>query len=497
MPMSRKSIVIIGAGIAGLAAGSYARMNGYDSVIFEMHDKPGGVCTSWKRKGYTIDGCIQHLAGSGPKSEVHQVWRELGAADPQDFVFYDEIVQVEADGLALTVHSDIDRLERHMKEIAPEDADTIDEYVAAARAFTRIDLLAFPLLSPWEVARKALPVLPLMGKYGKLTLEKFAEKFKNPFLRKAFPTVQYDFPNIPMMVHLNFLAGSHNRTLGWPKGGSLAFARAVENRYRGLGGRIEYNSRVSKILVEGDRAVGVRLADGTEHRADIVISAADGRSTIFDMLSGEYADDRIRAYYKSPPDYCEMSLHVSYGVSRDMTGEPHSLTYFLKSPVRLMDREVDRLDVELFNFDPTLAPQGKTVLKVMFGSRYSFWRELARDRQRYEDEKARVADTVISLLEERFPGISAQVEMTDVATSLTTERYTGNWQGLPPWMPSGAGLTAMTQGFTRTLPGLQSFHMAGHWAEAMFGVSTAAISGRKAVQRICKEDGKRFRAVED
>ena len=60
----------------------------------------------------------------------------------------DEIVQVEADGLALTVHSDIDRLERHVKEIAPEDADTIDEYVAAARAFTRIDLLAFPLLSP-------------------------------------------------------------------------------------------------------------------------------------------------------------------------------------------------------------------------------------------------------------------------------------------------------------------------------------------------------------
>lgn len=146
--MSRKSIVIIGAGIAGLAAGSYARMNGYDSVIFEMHDKPGGVCTSWKRKGYTIDGCIHHLAGSGPKSEVHQVWRELGAADPQDFVFYDEIVQVEADGLALTVHSDIDRLERHMKEIAPEDADTIDEYVAAARAFTRIDLLAFPLSRP-------------------------------------------------------------------------------------------------------------------------------------------------------------------------------------------------------------------------------------------------------------------------------------------------------------------------------------------------------------
>lgn len=264
-----------------------------------------------------------------------------------------------------------------------------------------------------------------------------------------------------------------------------------------MGGQIEYNSRVTKILVEGDRAVGVRLADGREHRADIVISAADGHTTVFDMLSGEHADDRIKAYYESPPDYCEMTLQVSYGVGRDMTGEPHSLVYFPENPVRLMDREVDRLDIEIFNFDPTLAPPGKTVVKVVLGSRYNFWRELAGDRHRYLEEKARIAGTVIALLEERFPGISAQVEVTDVATPLTTERYTGNWRGLPPWVPSGAGMSAMAKGFTRTLPGLKDFYMAGHWAEAMIGISTAAISGRKAIQRICHEDGKRFSAVSE
>lgn len=493
--MSRKSIAIIGAGIAGLAAGSYAQMNGYDSVIFELHDKPGGLCTSWKRKGYTIDGCIHHLAGLKPSSEIHKVWQELGLADTQDFIFFDEIVQVEADGQALTIYSDIDRLEQHMKAISPEDSEAIDEYVAAARAFTRIDLLAFPILSTWDIARKFLPVFPLMGKYGGITLEQFAEKFKNPFLRKAFPTVQYDFPNIPMMIHLNFLAGSHTRTLGWPKGGALPFARAIESRYRALGGEMKYNSRVTKILVEGDKAVGVVLADGTEHRADFVISAADGHSTVFDMLSGKYTDNRINAYYKSVPDHSEMSVQVSLGVAADMRGEPHSLTYFLKSPAHLMDRDIDRLDVEIFNFDPALAPLGKTVLKVMFGSKYSYWRELAQDRQRYDEEKARIAGAVVALLEERFPGISARVEMTDVATSLTTERYTGNWYGQQAWTPAGFGLSTMTQGFSRTLPGLRNFHMAGQWAEAMIGIPTAAISGRKAVQRICKEDGKRFTAV--
>jgi len=495
MSVSRKSIAIIGAGIAGLAAGCYAQMNGYESVIFEMHDKPGGLCTSWKRKGYTIDGCIHHLAGSGPGSEVYTLWRELGAADTQEFIFYDEIVQVEAGGHLLTVYSDIDRLEQHMKEIAPEDSRTIDEYTGAARAFTRIDLLSFPLLKPREIAWKSLPALPVMVKYGTATLETFAGKFKSPFLRKAFPTVQYDLPNIPLIVHLNFLAGSHNRTLGWPKGGSLAFARAIEKRYRSLGGDIEYNSKVTKVIVEDDKAVGVRLADGREQRADIVISAADGHSTIFE-LSGEYADDRIRAYYNSPPDYSEMTLHVSYGVSRDMTGEPHSLVYFLETPVRLMDREVDRLDVEIFSFDPALAPAGKTVVKVMLGSRYSYWKELSRDRPRYEEEKARIADTIIGLLDERFPGIAAQVEVADVATPLTTERYTGNFRGLPPWMPGGAGLATMFRGLTRRLPGLRSFYMAGQWAEGLFGISTAAISGRRAVQTICREEGKRFTALE-
>ena len=51
-----KSIIIIGAGIAGLSAGIYGRTSGYKTTIFELHDKPGGLCTSWKRKGYTFDG---------------------------------------------------------------------------------------------------------------------------------------------------------------------------------------------------------------------------------------------------------------------------------------------------------------------------------------------------------------------------------------------------------------------------------------------------------
>jgi phytoene dehydrogenase-like protein len=63
MKNSATDIVIIGAGIAGLAAGCYAQMNGYRSQIFEMHDQPGGLCTAWQRQGFVFDGCIHYIAG--------------------------------------------------------------------------------------------------------------------------------------------------------------------------------------------------------------------------------------------------------------------------------------------------------------------------------------------------------------------------------------------------------------------------------------------------
>jgi len=73
------------------------------------------------------------------------------------------------------------------------------------------------------------------------------------------------------------LAWMHQKGSGFPEGGSLEFSRAIERRYLDLGGEIFYRSPVAKIVVDGNRAVGVQLADDTEHRADYVISAADGQ----------------------------------------------------------------------------------------------------------------------------------------------------------------------------------------------------------------------------
>jgi len=127
-----KSIIIIGAGVAGLAAGCYARMNGYRATIFELHELPGGLCTAWERRGYIFDGCIHYLFGSGESQPFYDMWMELGAIQNRPMVDHTEYQRITDGRDTLTVHTDPDLLQRHMLSLSPEDASLIRSFVGGA-----------------------------------------------------------------------------------------------------------------------------------------------------------------------------------------------------------------------------------------------------------------------------------------------------------------------------------------------------------------------------
>jgi phytoene dehydrogenase-like protein len=382
-----------------------------------------------------------------------------------------------------------------MREIAPSDGAAIEAYVGAVRRLFPVELLGLPMARSGELLR-LLPHVPAFVKWARITLDQYAQRFEDPFLRRAFPVIQYGFAEVPMLIHLNFMAGCHNRTLAWPIGGSRPFAAAIDQRYSDLGGEACYRSPVAEILVEkgpkADHAVGVRLADGSEHAADVVISAADGHATLYEMLGGKYNDGRTEAYYANAPDRQDMNLHVSFGVDRDMSADPHALCLLLDEPVELLGKTRNQLSVEVYAFDSSMAPRGKAAVKVLLDARYSYWKELYDgERERYDAAKQEVAAQVLSLLESRFPGLTEQVEIVDVATPVTIERFTGNYRGMQAWMDEDVGMLDLLRGRIRTLPRLEGFYMAGQWAGGI-GLSTSAIQGRKAIETICKQDGHEF-----
>ncbi|MBN1224759.1 MAG: NAD(P)/FAD-dependent oxidoreductase [Candidatus Aminicenantes bacterium] len=498
--MPEKSIIVIGAGIAGLSAGCYGRMNGYRVRIFEQNTRPGGLCTSWERKGYTINGGLAFLGGSGPAVGLYRIWEELGVVPKIMMIDYACFVIVEGkEGQRFVMYTDLDSLERHMKDLAPEDEKTIETFIGAVRIFTEYQLpleKAQELMTPYDKIKFIITHFPLfrnMMKWRKISIRDFSNRFKNPFLREAFFQAKAIFSDdLPMTMIFLLCAWSHLKSAGYPEGGALRFARAIEMRFCELGGKVVYNSRVDKIMIEDNKTVGIRLTDGIEHRSDYVISAADGRSTLFGMLDGKFIDQKIRSCYDNFPVTASV-LCVAFGCDRRFPDIPHSgvgLIYPLKEPVNIGGIEVKTLRPMIYNFDPSLAPEGKTLLRVVLPADYDYWAKINTNPDDYKAEKEKAAAIVLRLLEQRFPGISADVVMSDVATPLTFERYTGSWKG----SIIGWDLTTATakKDLPKTLSGLKNFWMAGQWLEPGGGVPMVTLSGRNVIQLIARADKKPF-----
>lgn len=495
--MTDKSIIIIGAGLGGLAVGCYGQMNGYKTKIFEMGNKPGGVCVSWKRRDYNFDYAVHNVFGVVTNPEIKnvytQLWQELGALKDTPAYHFEEYVQVEdVDGKKLTLYNDLDKLEAHLKQLSPADSKVIEEFVGAARKIGGHDLFD-AMLGGIGAKIKMLPMMGLLMKFGKTNINAYAKKFSDPFLRKAIPTIQYDIPEVPTLVPLLFLSTQANGDAGWPIGGSTALSGNITKRYLELGGTVEYNKKVAKIIVKDGTALGVQLKDGSEHFVDRVVSNADGYETIYDLLDGKYITSAIDAYFKVPPKLQSFGLEVWYGVNMEFPNEPHAIVRFLEQPITVEDIPRDRLDIEIFNFDPTMAPKGKTVVKVVMESNYDYWKTLSVDPEVYKKEKQKIADQFALKLEKRFPTFRNKIEVVDVATPITVERWTASHRGCQSWpAPPEYQKEIGKNGLFKTLPGLANFYGVGQWAGATIGLSTASLMGRDLIKSFCKLDGKKF-----
>lgn len=120
-----------------------------------------------------------------------------------------------------------------------------------------------------------------------------------------------------------------------------------------------------------------------------------------------------------------------------------------------------------------------------------FWIDLRNENpKKYREQKDRLAGEIIELLDGRIQGLKTKIDMIDVATPATFERYTGNWKGsIQGWQAENI---FKSNPFRKELKGLSNFYMCGQWVEPGCGVPLAALSGRNVAQIICRKDKKRF-----
>lgn len=495
-----KKITIIGGGIGGLSAGIYAQLNGFDSVILEKLSQPGGQCTGWDRKGYHIDGCIHWLSGTKPGSELNRIWKEVGALEGVEIIHPDSFMCFEQDGQHAEIFRDLDKLERSWCELAPDDAEFIREFCRDVRS---LQGFAMPvdkpsdMMGPLERIRMLLSMKEagrVLGKYGKMSLPQLAGRFGSPALREGLGSMAPKEYNAAMIFFA--IAGFTNDDASIPAGGSLALARRMAERYRQLGGRLETGCEVAELEISGRQVNAVIDKKGRRWDGDHFIAACDAHFVYHTLLQGRYNDKAYEKRFRQPDRYplaSEVMVAVGFkGLMSEVgdTGIPWSLNFPI-DPITVGASPIERLTLKHFSHEPEFAPPGHSLLVFdinQFHTDYDAW--AAMDTRSYKSEKQRVGQAVIAATEKRFPELRGRLELLDVATPRTYQRYCNAWRGaFMAFFPSVQGKMMEHNG---RIKGLNNFVLSGQWLQPPGGLPIALTTGRNSIMRLCRQLRKPF-----
>ncbi len=504
-------VAIIGSGVSGLCIGCYLQMNGFKTEIYEKQLSAGGLCTSWKRGAYTFESGFQWLLGSSPGSSFYQLWTELLDMNSIDFFQHKVRMEIEVKtsqdihgSKRFHLYTNLQVLEDYMLQLAPEDEAAIRTLIKSMRRIQSFDIPPAIRKNPEVLSAvqkisfiRYLPLLFFLNRLKTETNFTFAARLKNPFLKEVFELL-FDGEELPLMIITLPLAFNDLGATAYPIGGATSFVNRILAKYLELGGSIHFNTPVARIMTENGKTTGLELENGVTVLSDLTVSTADWHYTVFRALEGKFVNKRITELGELKKLLLFYSVFmVSMGVSRTFEGLPHFFRFPIPEELVSPDgTRYGRMECHIYNYDKTLAPEGKTVISVSFTTNSAaYWINLReKDREAYKRVKSGFAEAIITVLDQKLGGIREQIEIIDVATPATYHRYTGNRNGAAQGWMTGKNIVARTP-VTCKLPGLKRFYYSGHWSQPGGGLPVAIKSARDTVQMICHDLKLRFKVT--
>ena len=490
-----KKVIVIGAGISGLAAAIYAQKSGFDVTLCEQHNMAGGMCTSWKCKGYLIEGAIHWLTGSSPKTECYKLWEETGALNENVKVFLpDPFSAIEWEGQTINLYRDIKKTVQQLIALSPKDKKRLRGLVKDVKAFSSMQMPVYdikdlkaqnPKRMDLGTLLKMLPALPKVGRLGNMSCKEYVERFEHPAIKRLFRIMPGEYSATSLVATLATLDTGDG---GYPEGGSLGMVDRMRKNFEDLGGKLLLSTQVQKINIEkgNEKSIvtGVTLANGTL-AADAVIVTQETIAALDRLFETPLEDAWLKEIRETTkPAVCTF---VGVGIRAKISQTPIP-TWELDEPITYAGMSIPEIAFHNYALHD-YAPKGCTTLTTAFmGDTYDFWKK-AKDEGRYEEEKRALADQISRVICKKFPEAKDNIEIIDIATPLSYERYTGAYHG--SWMSiMGAGdKMKMYPGSVKDVSGL---FFAGHRLMSPGGLPVAIVSGRKAAQMVCREFGVMF-----
>jgi phytoene desaturase len=480
-------VVIVGAGLAGLSCALRLAGAGRTVTILERESVPGGRAGLIDDHGFRFD--------TGPTVlTMPDLIRDAFDAVGEDMDDWLDLVPVEPlyrayypDGSQLDVHSDVDAMAAEIERvISPAEAEGYRRYVDFVSKLYRYEMRDFidtNIDSPVDLVTENLAKLVAIGGFRKLT-PKVRQYLNDPRTERLFSfqamyaglSPQDALAIYAIIAYMDSVAGVY-----FPKGGMHALPRAMAGAAEKHGVTIRYSTEVTRVELEGSRAVAVHTADGERIGADVVVLNPDLPVAYKELLGREpwsvrrltYSPSCFLLLAGSTATYSKTAHHNIHfgrswnGVFRELIDEKRLMT----DPSILVTNPTYS--------DPSLAPDGKQIYYVLFPTP-----NLDADID-WRTEGPRYRDEVVRTLEERgYVGFGEGIEVEHVTTPL-------DWaaRGLERGAPFAAAHSfGQTGPFRPSNLWGDNVVFTGSGTQPGVGVPMVLVSGRLAAERITGVD---------
>ncbi len=491
-------VVVIGSGIGGLCCAALLAKYGYGVTVCESHSIAGGAAHSFERDGYKFDSgpsLYSGLSSSPTNNPLRQVLDVIGEdlewanynvwgcrlpeGDFNAYVGADHFAGILKELRGESAVAQWRKLQAEMKPLA----EAVNALPSLAMRFDLGAAMSMGQYLPNTLGH--LPnILRMTGPFSKI----MDGIVSDPFIRNWMDLLSFLLSGLPASgtvgAEMAFMFAEWYKPgveLDYPMGGSGAIVDALLRGLIKRGGEIIYNAHVDRLLVEQNKAVGVRLRNGDEIRAtQAVVSNASVWDTLSLIPEGVLPKSFVKEREQTPE--CESFMHLHLGI--DATGLSDLECHYIvvndweqgvTAPQNVVVMSIPSV------LDPSLAPTGKHAIHVYTPGNepYQLWAGMDRRSDAYKQQKQERAEIMWQGLERVIPDIRDRAELTLVGTPLTHQRYLRRHHGT--YGPAHQAGKALFPGSTTPLSGLLC---CGDSTFPGIGIPAVAASGAIAANTI-------------
>jgi len=504
--MESADAIIIGAGLGGLSAAAYLARAGRKVIVIEQDGHVGGTAHVFKRSGFTFP--------TGPQSitmpeYIADSLCELGSKRRLGFIR--DQFQVLRGSMDIMISQPLDRVEKQLSDHFPEERTGINIVIKILEEV----ITALDVLQPYDLIEQAPGCMTdsnacaVLERWGSIPARDiFDRHLKDQILKDLLGSQGTGETVMSVVLLAQMWRFMSSVGIWYVKDGIESIPVLLAERVRSYGADIRPGERVDHIIVHDGAVTGVELAGGTIITAPFVISDADYRETIEELLPPDAFPDNEREEI-ARMQLTSSAFTVFLGVKRELVDlsafrgdhlfvklkEGKPVPWEMKKPV-----QEDFLKDEIWlswwsKHDHALAPPGCETLIIKVGAPYEVFSPFSgggrgRHQERYYTFKEELADALVAASANVLPGLPGAVVVREVATPLTYKYWGhrsvgsvagwswGSQEQPKPWARS----LAITKVSGLLMVGLQSFTRLFYG-----GMGTSMYSGMYAADIVLKK----------